>query len=537
VIAVAAQLAGGELAAAAIPGARGPVLGLVQQLIHTTPGPAVDAGVATVETADKALLKAGVVAGSLAAGALASERPGRAVVLVATASTAAAASCEDVGVVPALMAGAAGVAAGATAARLLGTRPAPRRQALGAAVMVATVAATKILDRAALRRLDEKRRARPLPPAATPPAEPGLPIAGVSPLYTPVGSFYVTDVSARPPRVDPDGWRLGVRGMVDRELELTLEEIESLGLVELDATLVCVHNPVGGDRIGTARWLGVPLSRLLEHVGVGLGADQMLARSIDGFTAGVPVEHIRSGAPALLAIAMNGERLPLEHGFPARLIVPGLWGADANTKWLVELELTTWAAVQDYWDRRGWPRQPSRVQPGSRIDVPANRARVEPGTVTVAGVAWAPPAGVDGVEIQVDEQPWRAVELGVEVAPTMWRQWKWAWEATPGEHVLRVRAIGRRRTQPGGAEPPYPVGVRGYHEHRLAVVAGRRPRTRRALAFVDDARGRLELAARGLVAWRQRGFPPAPRFPAPVPRGPHAPAPAPSPEAAPSPRP
>ena len=459
-------LAAGELGAALLPDARGPVAALVQRMIDTTPGPAVDFGVATVQTADKLLLRATVVAGLLGAGAALPER------------------------------GAPG-------------RSGWRRPALVALTTTAAVA----LDRAQLRRLDAKRRARP--PGGAPPAGGGLAIPGISPPFTPNDSFYVTDTAARPPRVDPDSWRLRVTGMIERPLELSLDGLEPLGLVELDATLVCVHNPVGGDRIGNARWLGVPLSRLLDACGPRPGAEQLLARSVDGFTAGVPIERIRSGAPALLAVAMNGEPLPIEHGFPARLIVPGLWGADANTKWVTELELTTWEAVHDYWDRRGWPRQPSFVQPASRIDVPVNRAVIEPGDATAAGVAWAPPEGIEGVEVQVDDGPWQTAELGAETAPTMWRQWSLSWQAAPGEHVLRVRALGRRRRQPGGHEPPYPVGSRGYHDRRVTAAAGGRRQRRVARAAADDIRDRLLLAARGLAAWRARGFPPTPQFPAP----------------------
>ena len=458
-------MAVGELMAAFRPAARGPVAGLVQRMIDTTPGPAVDFGVATVQTADKLLLRATVVAGCLGAGAALPGQRGR---------------------------GSSGW----------------RRPALAAL----TAAGALVLDRAKLRRLDAKRRERPV--GGAPPAGGDLPVPGISPLFTPNDSFYITDVAARPPRVDPDSWRLRVTGMVERPLELSLGDIESLGLTELDATLVCVHNPVGGDRIGSARWTGVPLARVLEEAGVPDEAEQLLARSVDGFTAGVPVERIRSGAPALLALGMNGEALPFEHGFPARLIVPGLWGADANTKWLAELELTTWDAVRDYWDERGWPRQPSFVQPASRIDVPANRAALEPGTNTVAGVAWAPPEGVDGVDVQVGDGEWQAAELGDELAPTMWRQWHLEWDAPPGEHRLRVRALGRRRRQPEGPEPPYPVGSRGYDEHRVTVVAGG-GRRRLGRAAADDLRDRLLLAARGLKAWRDRGYPPTPSFPAP----------------------
>src|SRR3954452_559808 len=464
----ATLLAAGELVAALLPGdRRGAIAALVKRTIDTTPGPALDFGVATLETADKLLLRATVVAECAALGA-------------------------------------------ALPARRTQTGIGWRRPAL----IAATAAGAVALDRAKLRRLDAKRRVRQ--PRGAPPADGNLPVAGISPLFTPNESFYVTDVSARPPRVDPDSWRLRITGLVERPLELSLEDIEALGLTELDATLVCVHNPVGGDRIGSARWVGVPLARLLEEAGVRPEAEQLLARSVDGFTAGVPVERIRSGAPALLALGMNGEALPFEHGFPARLIVPGLWGADANTKWLAELELTTWDAVSDYWDRRGWPRQPSFVQPASRIDVPANRAVLEPGTNTVAGVAWAPPEGIEGVEVQVDDGDWRAAELGDELAPTLWRQWRLRWDAAAGEHVLRVRAIGRRRRQPEGPVPPYPVGSRGYDEHRVTVAASNGT-TRRHLARAagDDARERILLGARGIRAWRDRGYPPTPRFPAP----------------------
>ena len=461
-------LAAGELAAAFMPRARGPVAGLVQRVIDTTPPPMIDFGVATVRTADKILLRTTVIAECLALGAALPARGSRA-----------------------------------------SRQPGWRRPAF----VALTAAAAMVVDRSKLRRLDAKRKARAV--GRAPPSDGNLPIPGISPLYTPNDSFYVTDVAARPARIDPDAWRLRVHGMVERPLELALDDIESLGLEELDATLVCVHNPVGGDRIGSARWAGVPLERILDAAGVRAGAEQVLARSVDDFTAGVPLEWVRSGAPALLAIGMNGEALPFEHGFPARLLVPGLWGADANTKWLAELELTTWDAVSDYWDRRGWPRQPSFVQPSSRIDVPTNRAVLEPGANAVAGVAWAPPEGIEGVEVRIDDGEWRPAELGEEVAPTMWRQWRLDWDAEPGEHMLRVRAIGRSRRQPDGPEPPYPVGSRGYDEHRVTVAPGSDRQRQTGRAAVDDVRDRVVLGVRGLKAWRDRGYPPTPQFPPP----------------------
>src|SRR4051812_20895373 len=199
---------------------------------------------------------------------------------------------------PTLAAGAGGTLGGPATLAVLGPHPARRRMAAAVGLAGLAALAAVALDRSRLRRLDASRAATPLPASAPPDA--GLAIPGISPLHTPARSFYVTDVTVGPPRLDANGWRLRVRGMVDSNLELTLDDLTSLGLVELDATLVCVHNPVGGDRIGSARWLGVPIARLFERAGVQADAEQLLARSVDGFTAGVPVEHIRSGAPALL---------------------------------------------------------------------------------------------------------------------------------------------------------------------------------------------------------------------------------------------
>jgi hypothetical protein len=266
------------------------------------------------------------------------------------------------------------------------------------------------------------------------------------------------------------------------------------------------HNPVGGHRIGSARWTGVRLLDLLRRAGVQPGCEQVLVRSIDGFSAGVALDLIESGADALVVVAMNGEPLTPQHGFPARLLVPGLWGADANTKWLSDVELTTWAAVRDYWDARGWPRDPSPVRPSARIDVPGDRALLAPGHATAAGVAWAPPGGVTGVEVSVGGGPWSPAELSTEIAPTMWRQWRFDWPATAGAHELRARATGRRATQSERRAPPYPAGSGGLHAVRVTVAGdGARACPRRLLspaaAIAADLRGRIELAAMAPPAW------------------------------------
>jgi len=235
-------------------------------------------------------------------------------------------------------------------------------------------------------------------PAAQVPPTAEFEIPGITPLFTPNRSFYVTDTALTAPRVDRDRWRLRVRGLVEHELEFSLQELLAMELVEVDATLVCVHNPVGGDRAGSARWLGVPLGALLGTAGVRSESDQVLTHSVTGFTAGLPLEMVGEGPIPLVALGMNGEPLTMRNGFPARLLTPGIWGADAGTKWLATIELTTWANASDYWDARGWPRIPGAVKPGSRIDVPADRSTVVAGSAVAAGIAWAPRRGVSGVE-------------------------------------------------------------------------------------------------------------------------------------------
>jgi DMSO/TMAO reductase YedYZ molybdopterin-dependent catalytic subunit len=529
VIAGTVQLAAGELAAALLPGGRSPLSGLGRAAIDTLPGPGVDVTVATVRSRDKALLTASLVGGVLGVGALGGARrvgalPGAALLgSLGLVSGVAAASRPDAGTAASLAAGATAGAAGALAGLLLRSRHDPALRPLLAGLAAGAGATARRLRMGQHRRVEVRRGSIALPaprhPARELPSGAQFELGGLSPLFTPADSFYVTDVQLPAPHIDADRWRLRVTGMVDRPLELSMTDLLEMSLAELDATLVCVHNPVGGDRISSGRWLGVPLAELLDRAGVQPDAQQLVTRSVDGFTAGIPVDHLRRGEPALLALAFGGEPLRVANGFPARVLCPGLWGADANTKWVSEVELTTWGAVRDYWDRRGWPRTPSRVRPGSRIDVPANRALVRTGPIFVAGVAWAPPAGVEAVEVSIDGTAWRPAEISAEVAPTMWRQWRLTWDAEAGEHRLRARALGRRGQQRGHEAPPYPVGSSGYHEVRVLAV-DHEPATietvrARLRAHADDLRGRGALAALGVRAWRGRGFPPAPRFPAP----------------------
>jgi DMSO/TMAO reductase YedYZ molybdopterin-dependent catalytic subunit len=301
----------------------------------------------------------------------------------------------------------------------------------------------------------------PVPDAVTAPAD------GVSPFFTPNADFYRIDTALTVPRVSVDSWRLTVTGLVDREIELSYSDLVARAVVESDITLTCVSNEVGGKLMGTARWLGVRLDDLLAEAGIDPAADQIVGRAVDGYTCGFPVGTL-DGRDALIAIGMNGEPLPLEHGYPARLIVPGLYGYVSATKWLTEIELTRFDRFDQYWVERGWVDQaPIKVQ--SRIDTPRGLSKSAAGTVAVAGVAWAQTRGIDRVEIQIDDGAWVEATLADELNVVTWRQWSYAWEATPGRHTLRVRATertsdGRGAIQTDERTEPFPSGATGQHQ-------------------------------------------------------------------------
>jgi DMSO/TMAO reductase YedYZ molybdopterin-dependent catalytic subunit len=294
-------------------------------------------------------------------------------------------------------------------------------------------------------------------------------VDGVSPLVTANDDFYRIDTAFLVPQVDPGTWTLRVTGMVDREMELDLDDLLDRDWIDGFITMQCVSNEVGGDLIGNALWSGVPLAALLEEAGVQPEATQVVGRSVDGWTAGFPTEAAVDGRPSMVAIAMNGEPLPVNHGFPARLIVPGLYGYVSATKWLAEIELTTWEAFDGYWIPRGWSKEgPIKTQ--SRIDVPRPGATVPAGRVAVAGVAWAPTRSVSRVEVRVDEDEWQRARLAGELSENTWVQWVFDWDAAPGEHRLQVRATdGTGETQTAERTPPAPSGATGYHTIHVEV--------------------------------------------------------------------
>lgn len=294
-------------------------------------------------------------------------------------------------------------------------------------------------------------------------------IEGLSSYVTPLtgqGRFYRIDTALAVPQVDPATWRLRVGGLVERPYELTYDELLALPLEEHAITLSCVSNEIGGGLVGNAIWTGVPLRAVLDRAGVKPEGTQIVGRSVDDFTAGFPTEVAYDGRNALLAIAMNGEPLAARHGFPARLVIPGLYGYVSAVKWLRQITLET-EAFDGYWVPRGWSKL-GPMKTMSRVDVPRDGAKVAAGTVAVAGVAWSPNRGIGAVEVQIDGGDWQPCTLARAVSDETWIQWKLAWTAPPGKHTIAVRAVDKTgAVQPLGPADPRPDGAEGYH--RIAI--------------------------------------------------------------------
>ncbi|WP_306359683.1 molybdopterin-dependent oxidoreductase [Nocardia sp. CC227C] len=458
----------GELIAAS--GGGSLIDGVSRLLVDTAPTPIVEATVAMSGEHDKETTRLGAVLGGVAAAAGLSALPERLRVPAALAAGA------GVGALslrrPSRSGAAVAGSAAATAVLSAGLRRPPR--GLGARLLWATAGvgllagAETLLRRADRRYRERAQRVGPLG-ARQPIPDDGLGIEpGLSPLITTSGKFYVADVNARPPRLDPEHWRLSIRGMVAHSLRLSLRELAEQA-EEFDAVMVCVHNTVAAGRAGNARWLGVPLTTLFDHALPESGATRLVTRASDGFTISLPLAPLRTGEwPGYLVIGMNGEPLAPEHGFPARVFVPGLYGQYTGAKWLTELELTDDSQV-DYWWKRGWTSDPLWVRPQARIDV-ASVGSPGSGKCTVAGVAWAPPHGVAGVDIRIDETEWLPVELGAELAPAAWRRWRTVVDLPPGPHTVEARVTSRSgEVQDADVRPPYPLGPGGLH--RVTVDA------------------------------------------------------------------
>ncbi|MEU7599459.1 molybdopterin-dependent oxidoreductase [Streptomyces sp. NPDC041003] len=497
-------LAVAELVAGLVRPAAGPVTVVGGAVIDRTPAAVKDFAIRSFGENDKIVLQLGILlllallAAVLGVLALRHRRAGAAGVLLFGIVGAAAAlsrpDSEGAGdVLPSL----AGALAGAAVLYVLAGKATPAGSPSGdegtgvgwsrrGFLTAATVTAAAATGAGALGRslsgqrgqgAVASRRNLVLPAAASPaPAVASgarLKVAGISAFTTSNRDFYRVDTALVVPKIDAVTWRLRVHGKgVTRPRSYTLDQLLARPLIERDITLACVSNEVGGPYVGNARWLGVPLAGLLAECGVeppskGGGADQLVARSVDGMTLGSPVEEVMDGRDAMLAVAMNGEPLPFDHGFPVRMLVPGLYGYVSACKWITDIELTTFDAYGPYWVRRKWARR-APVKTQSRIDTPRPFARPAAGTVVIAGVAWAQHRGITRVEVRVDEGPWQDADLAAQDTVDTWRQWSHRWQATPGGHTLTVRATDgtgavqtdqRARTIPDGASGRHSVFV------------------------------------------------------------------------------
>lgn len=513
VLAGAAALAVAELVSAAVRPEAGPVVAVGGAAIDRTPASVKDWAIQQFGTDDKLVLQSGILAVlallAVALGLIALRRRllGATGVLLfgVIGALAATGRPDSTGVTDALPS-VAGAAVGAALLYLLAGRLAPRpartppERASATAdldrrewdrrgfIVAATAAAAASAGAGVLGRslnaaggqdaVAARARIRlPAPASAATPVPKGaqLRVPGVSSFVTAAEDFYRVDTALVVPKVDATAWRLRIHGKgVDRPTTVTFDDLLRRRLIERDITLTCVSNEVGGPYVGNARWIGVPLADLLAECGVqppgkGGPADQLVARSVDGMTIGTPVEDVMDARDAMLALGMNGEPLPFVHGFPVRMLVPGLYGYVSACKWIKDIELTTFADYDPYWVKRDWARE-APVKTQSRIDTPKPFARPSAGTVTVAGVAWAQHRGIDKVEVRVDDGPWRRADLAAEDTRDTWRQWSFPWRATPGGHTLTVRATDRTgEVQTARRTRTIPDGASGHHSVVVTV--------------------------------------------------------------------
>ena len=311
-----------------------------------------------------------------------------------------------------------------------------------------------------------------LPP---PPAAASIEVPGMPPLMTPNEDFYLIDTALSSPRINVDRWTLSVKGAVENPVSFTYKDLLDMSTRESDVTLSCVSNEVGGGLVSNARWTGVLLSDVLKEAGVsreniGRASEQLVGRSADGWTGGFKTDLALDGRDALVAFGMNGSELPVKHGYPVRLVVPGIYGYVSATKWLTEIELTDWD-YDAYWIQRTWTKE-GPVKTQSRIDTVKDGDDLEAGRIPVGGVAWAPHKGIEKVEVSTDDgETWNEARLAAQLHPDTWRQYVYDWDARPGEYTIKVRATdGEGETQTAKPAPPHPSGAAGYHTIRTTVA-------------------------------------------------------------------
>jgi DMSO/TMAO reductase YedYZ molybdopterin-dependent catalytic subunit len=493
-LAATTGMAAAHLVAGLTDPATSPVLAVGSQVIDLTPTPVKEWAVAEFGTADKPILVGSVLVGTLLLAALAgilarrSLALGAALLVVLTGVAGfTAASRPETGpgaVLPAAVALVVGVAVlswltppaapAKAGTESDGQTEVPARRGIGrrglllaGALGVALATAGEWVARARTQISDV---VLPAASRTAPPLPAGLETTydGISAFRTPNDDFYRVDTRLTLPVVDLDSWRLSIDGDVEREVELTFDDLLAMKLVERDITMTCVSNEVGGKYVGSALWLGVPLTRLLAMAGVrstsDTGADQILSTDVDGFTISTPLEVALDGREPLVAVGMNGDPLPRQHGFPVRLVTPGLYGFVGSTKWLRRLTLTTYDADQAYWTERDWATD-APIKVSSRIDTPKSFASVKAGQTVVGGVAWAQQRGIGKVELMVDGGPWQPCELGPDAGVDYWRQWYFMLDATPGSHTLAVRATTvDGQVQTPVRATPFPEGSSGIQD-------------------------------------------------------------------------
>ena len=496
-LAALAGLGAGSGVAALLSGAASPVVSVGNAFIDATPGALKDWAVETFGENDKVVLIGGVLGVVLliaaGAGVLGVHRRRLAlavaavlglVAIIAAASDRTLLADWWVALIPGVV---TGVVVVGVFAWLLGSLDDPAGPAEGTTgiarrrfLLGALVAGAVALGGGAVARLNSGLEAAasrlrvtiPKPTDPAPPISRGVVtgVDGMSPYLTPNADFYRVDTALQVPDVPAESWQLRIHGMVDEELTLTYAELIDRPLIERRITLTCVSNQVGGDLVGNATWIGVRLRDVLAEVGIEPGADAVLSTSADDMTIGTPLEALTDDRDAILAVAMNGEPLPLEHGFPVRMVVPGLYGFVSATKWVVDLEVTRFADISAYWTDRDWSEK-APIKTASRIDVPRSFQSLPADDVRIAGVAWAQTRGIERVEVRVDDGEWAEAELAAQDNISTWRQWRWRWtDPTPGTHEVTVRATDASGyTQTSERAEPRPDGSTGWHSVQFTV--------------------------------------------------------------------
>ena len=472
------------------------ILALGEQAIDLAPGPVERWAIDTFGTNDKLALVVGIVIMSLVLGAVfglaARAKPAYALIGFAAfgalgfgAGTLVPLSSTTLSFVAAASAALAGIAVLSVLLRILTTSTDAARHPwdrsrraflVGSAAVVAVGASSAALGRwlanrtgVAVARREEVTLPAPAEVAASPTAAHMLDVDGISPLVTTNEDFYRIDTALSVPMVDLDEWTLSFTGLVDRPFSVTYDELLALPMVERYVTLMCVSNRVGGDLTDNAKWLGIPLATLLNEAGVKAEGTQVIGRSIDQFTVGFPTEAVFDGREALVAVGMNGEPLPFEHGFPARLVVSGLYGYVSATKWLTEIELAGWDDFDGYWIPRGWSKE-GPIKTHSRIDTPRRNGTVTAGPGAIAGVAWAQNLGISQVEVRVNDGAWEQAQLPEELSIHTWRQWSIVHDFQSGSNIIEVRATDASgHTQTEEITGVAPNGATGYHTVRVSV--------------------------------------------------------------------